>query len=150
MTFKKIHFKIIFLLVIYFVVTQSSFFAGVLTTTPILLAFLVNIFFSILFGVTFLYIFDNEDLFGFAKQFEKDNRKKEQMWLHRFKNFGKSTIVFLIGILLGPLFAAITLKILLPKYSYKYQLIIFTSIVSAVLWLGLTRGIISFTIPFFR
>ncbi len=148
--FKKKNLKILSLLVIYFVVTQSSFFAGILTSTPILIAFLVNIFFSIFFGVTFLYIFDHEGFFGFAKQLEKDNRKKEKVWLHRFKNFGKSTIVLFIGILAGPLFAAITLRLLLPKYHHRYLLIVVTSIVTAVLWLGLTRGILSFTLPFFR
>ena len=143
---KKNHFKTIVILIIYFLITQSSFFVGVLNSTPIFLGFLLNIIFSVFFGVIFLYIFSHEDLFDIARQLEKDNIKKEKVWLHRFKNLGKSTVVFLIGILAGPLFAAITLRIILPKYKYRYTLMVFVATASAILWLGIARGIISFTI----
>ncbi len=145
---KSIHIQAIIFWLVYEVFTKGSFVFGVSKSATIGNAYLFNMFFSILFGLIFLYIFNHEDFFKFAKEIENKNSKKEKEWEHKLQHSGKLFSSFLIGILSGPLIAALAVRFLQPKSKYKYFLIIIISALSAFFWLWTTRGVIIWRLPF--
>jgi len=99
--------------------------------------------FSSFFAVIFLFIFSHEDFFRFARVIEKRESKREEKLLKTYVHFGKSITTLIVGIIAGPLFAALTARILIPKSPYKYVIIIIASTASSILWLGFLRGAFS-------
>jgi hypothetical protein len=145
---KHIHFKALAVWAIYSVVTKAAFLIGISETVKSSNAYLVNIFLNVVFGILFLYLFSHEDFFKFAREIERKNIKKEKKLEHRFLHYGKLVSGLLIGILSGPLIGALALRFLLPKYRYKYLMIILSSATSSALWLGMARGVIIWHLPF--
>lgn len=139
---KSIHFKAVAIWVIYTLITKGSLLVGISKSVPGLSAYVLNTFFSILFGCLFLYFFSHEDFFKFAKELEKKNSKNEKKWEQVFKHYSKITTSILIGLAAGPLVAALVVRFLLPKYKHKYLIIGLSSSLSAIFWLSVTRGVI--------
>ncbi len=138
---KSIHIKAFIAWAIYAIFTKGVFLYGVSKSTPAIVAFSVNILFSAFFAIIFLYIFSHEDFFKFGREIEKKNLKKEKKWLDRLKHHGKIATATLIGMLGGPLFAALTLRLLLPRLPSKYILVGAIAVLSAALALAIGRGI---------
>lgn len=145
---KSIHFKAFAVWAIYTAVTKGSFLAGMSESVTPPNAYMINIIFSVIFGLLFLYLFSHQDFFKFAKEIEKNNSKAERRWEHRLLHFGRLFSAFLIGVATGPLIGALAIRFLVPRHKYKYVLIVTSSTISAILWLGLTRGAIIWRLPF--
>lgn len=145
---KSIHYKALAVWGIYTLITKGFFLAGISKSIARSDAYLLNVFFSMLFGFLFLYFFSHEDFFKFAREIERKNTKKEREWEHRFLHYGKLISSIIIGILSGPLIGALVLRFLLPRYKYKYLIIGLSSALSATIWLGIARGVISLRLPF--
>lgn len=146
--FKTIHFKALIVWLIYSVITKASLLEGMTKSIEGRDAYLLNIFFSMFFGVLFLYLFSHEDFFPFAKEIERKNIKREKRWIHRFQHIGKLFASVLIGIVSGPLIGALAVRFLLHESKYKYIVIALASALSATIWLGIARGIIPLRLPF--
>jgi len=131
---RKIYIRAVVAWLSYSIVGKIIFINAVLWRSTIV-AYVIVILFSILFSVVFLYIFSHEDIFKFAKVIEKMEMKKEKKWLDRFSRFHRIVSIVLIGTLFGPLFLALTVKLLIPESKLIYWLTIFVSIVHGFLWL---------------
>jgi len=131
---KKLYIKAIAVWLFYAIAGKIIFVNAVLWSSTTI-AYVTVILFSILFSVVFLYIFSHEDFFKFAKVIERMEMEKEKKWLNRFSRFHRTTSIVLIGTLLGPLFLALTVKLLIPESKFIYWLTVFVSIVHGSLWL---------------
>lgn len=145
---KSIHLKALVVWGIYSVVTKGALLVGIAKSGPAFVVYLLNIFFSVFFGIIFLYFFSHEDFFKFAREIEKENSKKERIWVRRFMHYGKLFSSLIIGILAGPLIGALAVRFLLPKYQFKYLVVSLSSALSATIWLGIARGLIPVRLPF--
>lgn len=145
---KSVHFQALTVWIIYTVITKGSFLIGMSKNWEGRDVYLLNIVFSVIFGLLFLYLFSHEDFFSFAKEIEKKNSKKEKNLLHRFQHLGKFLASVLIGVMSGPLVGALAVRFLLHKSKYKYFVIIISSALSATIWLGIARGVIPLRLPF--
>lgn len=143
---KSIHFKAFAIWLIYSFITKGSFVTGVSKSIEGRDAYILNIFFSMVFGFLFLYFFSHEDFFKFACEIERKNTKKEKKWEHKLIHFGKIITSIIIGVLSGPLIGALAVRFIKPKY--KYLVIGLSSALSSVLWLGLVRDAAIIRLPF--
>jgi hypothetical protein len=109
------------------------------------LAFLGPFVYGVISGLVFLYLFSHEDFFPLAWQIEKEEEKNEKKWIKSFAHHGKLFICLAVGAIAGPLFGAITVRLLIHrrKFWYKYALIFFSTILSTILLVGIARGIIN-------
>ncbi len=146
--FKGIHYKTLIVWGTYEVITKGSLLTGFLGSVSSLNIYLINVLLSVIFGISFLFLFSHEDFFKFAKEIERKNSKQEKKWEHRLLHYGKFLSSFVIGIISGPLIAALAIRFLQPKSKYKYPLIILTSALSAFFWLWAARGVIIWRLPF--
>lgn len=93
-----------------------------------------------IFGAVFLYLFSHEAFFKFARVIEKKEQKQEKRWLGRFSHTGRIVATLIIGILAGPLFSALTARMLLPRHRLKYQVVVGASLVGGWAWLFIFRA----------
>ena len=90
-------------------------------------------------GTFYLYMFSSE--FKIAQVIKMNKIKSEEKLLNKFIFMGKFLSTLIVGLIGGPLFAALTIDILLPKFRYKYLYVIFVSATSILISLCLARGI---------
>lgn len=98
--------------------------------------------FGMVASIFFLYLFEHERLFKFAKDVEKIEEKKEKMFIHKFLRTGKIMTVTAIGIVGGPVFSSLSAHILIPKFRHKYILLALISIPSTIFSVGVALGVI--------
>lgn len=145
---KSIHFKAFAIWALYSLVTKGVFLIVLPKAFNLYFAFITNTIFDILFGVIFLYLFSHEDFFKFARQIERENQEKEGKLIKKFKHFGKIFSSLAATVIGGPMIGALAVRFLLPKYQYRYLLIGLFSALSATIWLGIGKGLISIRLPF--
>lgn len=141
--FRPVHFQAIFFLVIYNVISKWVFFKAI-THESIIVNFLVPYVFGIIAGLTFLYLLNHEDFFHFMREVERVEAKKEKGLIERFLNHGKVLTTFLIMTIGGPIFGALTIRLLLPRYKNSFLILATGNIFSTILVVGLAKGLISF------
>jgi len=139
---KKIYVQAFFVWLVYTSASKVLFIKAIVLGNAILAYGILSLV-SAGFAVLFLFIFNHEGFFKFAKVIEKKEMRKEKKWLKRFSRFGRSLTVLLIGIVAGPLLAALTARLLLEGKNRGYFLVSAASIFSTLLWLGVARGAIS-------
>ncbi|HCR35870.1 hypothetical protein A2130_04720 [Candidatus Woesebacteria bacterium GWC2_33_12] len=96
------------------------------------------------FGLILLYILSHEKFFPVGKEIEKEEEKKEKKLLKKYLHHGKILAVFIIGTIGGPVFSALTIRLLLRDFSYKYIILILANVPSTLFTLAVGRGILSF------
>jgi len=106
----------------------------------LILAFGAPIIFGAAIGTGFLYIFSHDKSFRLARIIEEKEKKSEKKWLNIFSHFGKNLASVLVGFFGGPLLAALTIAILLPRAKYKYFLVALINIPSSIFYIGLAKG----------
>lgn len=132
--------KALVFLAIYIIFAKILYFYFV-ANFSLVASYIVIGLFSCLFGVVYLYLFSHEDFFRFAKLIELKERKQEEWWLHFFTHTGKFVTATIIGVLLGPILAALSVRILYPRFAYKYWLVIFICALSDIFWVSFGKGV---------
>mgnify|MGYP001601937072 CR=1 FL=1 len=136
---KPIYIQAFFILIVYTLITKVLFFQAVLWRNEILAYGLTSLV-SALFGVLFLYLFGHKDFFPFAKIIEKKGLKREKKFLHYFSHFSRYTTTFLIALVGGPLFAALSARFLIHRKINRYIVVFSACFISTILWLGYAKG----------
>jgi uncharacterized membrane protein len=108
------------------------------------MSFLGPFIFGAVMSFMFLYLFSHEDFFHFIKDVEKKEEKKEEQYLKKFKHFGKIVAVFVIALIGGTIFAALTVRLLLAHYKYRYLILLLSMVLSTVFSVGIVKGVFSF------
>lgn len=137
----KIHLIAILILGSYFVLSKINL-VHALSNPNFVASFLQIYLFGIFFACLFLYIFSHDKFLSIAKEMEREEEKKEKKYLARYLHHGKVLATFLIGAIGGPVFSALTVRLLLKNFRFKYILIILTNIPSTVLTVAISRGLI--------
>lgn len=140
--FRKVHAQALIFFVLYTIISKAIFIKSV-TLTNIHAAFFIPYFYGVLCGIVFLYLFNHEDFFHFMKDIEKKEKKEEESLLKRFLHYGKVASVLIIATVGGPVLSALTIRLLLNKFWYKYLLIALGNITSTILAVSLARGALS-------
>ena len=135
----KHYLKALVILIFYVIFTRLEFLAMVFYPSTFVALTLVTLVASIS-GVAFLYFFDHEKLFKFARVIKEKKKKTEQKLLAKFLKFGAFGAVVIIGFLAGPLFCALTAHLLLPTYKHKHLLVLAVSASSAFIAISFARG----------
>ena len=134
-----VYFQAFLVWLVYSFGTKALFIKSVVWRDQLLVYGLIGIV-SGGFGILFLYLFSHEIFFKFAKLIEKSEIKKEKKWLRFFRHTGKIVAVLMIGLLAGPLFAALSARILISASKYKYWFVFIVSAASSVFWLFMARS----------
>jgi hypothetical protein len=140
---RPIHIQTLLVIIGYLLVSKFVFFKFV-TGPNITEAFLGPFIFGVLTSFIFLYLFSHEDFFHFIKEVEKKEEKKEEKYLKKYKHLGKVAAVLVIGAIGGVIFAALTTRLLLINYKYKYLVLLISMILSTAFSVSLAKGIFSF------
>lgn len=139
--FRPVHLQAIIFLIIYNILSKTIFIKSVLSHE-----LLINFFGPYLFGTIsaciFLYLLSHEDFFHFIKEVEREEKSKEKKLLKKFVHHGKILTALLITLLSGPIFGALTIRLILPKYKYGYYLLIFGNIFSTILAVSVAKGLV--------
>ena len=102
----------------------------------------VPLAYGILGGISFLYIFSHEDFFKFAKVIEKREQKHEKELLRLLKHHGKIWTTMTVGSIGGPIFGALTTRLLLATSKYKYLVVTFSTALWSIMITSLYRGVV--------
>ncbi len=141
--FRPIHLKAFFIIAGYILASRIVFFKFV-TGSNMILSFLGPFVFGVLMSFIFLYLFSHEDFFHFIREVEKKEERKEGEYLRKYKHFGKIAAVIVISLIGGTIFAALTVRLLLAHYKYRYLILLVSTFVSTVFTVSLAKGIFGF------
>lgn len=136
---KPVHLQAIIFLLIYNILSKTVFIKAIVSQS-IFINFLVPYFFGVLSGFSFLYLLKHEDFFHFMKDVENQERGKEKIFLDKYLHHGKVLATLIIASIGGPIFAALTIRLILPKYKYQLALIASGNIVSTLISVGIAKG----------
>lgn len=137
---RKVHIHAIIVLIGYTMISKTVFVKSIISTN-VLVAYLIPYIFGVIAGWLFLYLFSHEDFFHFMKEVENEEKSKETKYLKRYLHYGKVLATLIIAALGGPIFAALTIRLLLSKYRYKYLLLAIGNITSTLFTVSLARGV---------
>lgn len=140
---KKLKFlKAILILALYMIAVAVVFLTSVTASTVV--AYGAPMLLGATASLLFLYFFDHDGLFAFAKQLEKLEEDREEKFIARFSKKSRIVTTILIGIVGGPIFASLSTHLLLHRYRHKYLLVMLINIPSTILTIGGARGLFSF------
>ncbi len=141
--FRPIHLQALVALVIYNILSKWFFFKFVLSQN-LFISLIGPYIYGVIAGVLMLYLFSHEDFFPWAREIEKNEDEKEKKWLHKFIHHGKILATFIIGTIGGPIFTALTLRILFHKkpFLFKFLLLAIINLPATILSVSLAKGII--------
>lgn len=141
--FRPIHLQAVIFLVFYAIFSKTVFIKSV-ADENIMVSFFVPYIFGIVAGNGFLYLFSHQDFFHFMKEVERIENKNEKKLLNKYKHFGKILTTLIIATVGGPVFSALTIRLLLNNAWYKYLLIIVGNIPSTIFTVSLAKGLMTF------
>lgn len=139
---KPIHLFAILFIVVYSIVAKYLYFRA-LYHTNLVTTYIIPYVFGVSATLVFLFLFSHADFFHFVKEIEKTEDKKERAFLKKFLHYGKILATVFIGVVGGPVFLALTIRILLKRFTHKYLLIFFTILVAVAVSVGLVKQVIS-------
>jgi hypothetical protein len=139
---RPIHIQTLLVIIGYLLVSKFVFFKFV-TGSNITEAFLGPFIFGVLTSFIFLYLFSHEDFFHFIKEVEKKEEKNEEKYLRKYKHLGKIAAVMVVALIGGTIFAALTVRLLLAHYKYRYLILLISMIFSTAFSVVLAKGIFS-------
>lgn len=140
---RPVHLQAVFFLILYSIISKSIFIKSISSENNII-AFLVPYLFGVVAGMVFLYLFSHEDFFHFIKEVEQMQSKKENNFLKKYRHYGKVICTLVVAAVGGPVFAALTIRLLLNRYKYKYFLIAVGNITSTIIHVSTARGLFVF------
>jgi hypothetical protein len=137
--FKPVHLQAVVFLLMYSVISKSIFIKSI-SSVDNMVAFLVPYVFGVVAGFLFLYLFSHEDFFHFARDVEKMESKREYGLLKKYKHYGKVVCTLIIATLGGPVFSALTIRLLLNNYKHKFLILAIGNIPSTLTHVVVARG----------
>jgi hypothetical protein len=140
---RPVHIHTLLVIIGYLLVSKFVFFKFV-TGPNITESFLGPFIFGVLTSFIFLYLFSHEDFFHFIKEVEKKEEKKEEQYLRKYRHLGKVAAVLVIGAIGGVIFAALTARLLLINYKYRYLVVLVSMFFSTALSVGVAKGVLGF------
>ena len=78
------------------------------------------------------------------KEVEKEEKGKERIFLSRYLHHGKIAATLIIAAIGGPIFAALTIRLILSKYKYQLALVAIGNIISTLITVGIAKGLLDF------
>jgi hypothetical protein len=139
--FRPVHLQAILFLVVYNILSKTFLVKFVLNKNYFI-NFIGPYIFGVLAGSVFLYLLKHEDFFHFIKEIERVEGKKEKRLVRRFLHHGKILATLMIATLGGPIFAALTIRLLLPKYKYQFLLLAVGNLFSTLLSVVFAKSIV--------
>lgn len=139
--FRPIHLQAILFLIVYNILSKTLFVKFVLSNNYFI-NFLGPYIFGVLAGSVFLYLLKHEDFFHFMKEVEEVEKHKEKKLIKKFLHHGKILAILIITTIGGPIFGALTIRLLLPRYKYSIALLSVGNIFSTILGVSLAKGIV--------
>jgi len=127
----RIHLIAVFILGSYFVLSKINL-VHALSNPNFVISFLQLFIFGIFFSYLFLYIFSHEKFFPFAKELEEKEKPKENIYFRKYLHHGKVLGTFIIGVIGGPIFLSLTVRLLLYRFKHKNLLVLLTIFVSTL------------------
>jgi len=146
MKIKLIYIKAVIVYLTYALSTKYVFLKSI-TGNGEMKSIFSHIFLSAFFALLFLYIFDNDEFFDFAKDIEKKEIKKEKKFEKKYLHYGKLFTSVTILILSGPMIGALAFHFLLRRYSQRYLLIGIVAMLASIAWLIVLRSGFVYMIP---
>lgn len=143
MKIKRIHLQALFFSIVYFIFSNGVF-VWLVTNSNIYISNLGPFVFGTTLSLIFLYVFNHKDFFPFFRNFEVGEQKKERGYLSHFLKYGKFVACILINQIGGPMFLALSIRVLFPKSKYKYLLALISSIFVTMFGMLLAKGVLSF------
>lgn len=140
--FRLIHLHAIIFLVVYSIISKTIFVKSLATKDPVI-SFLGPYIFGVIAGMILLYILNHEEFFHFIKDVENVEGKKEKRLIRKYKHFGKIVGTLIIAAVGGPIFSALTIRLLLNNLWYKYLLIAVGCVFSTLLTVGIGFSVLN-------
>ena len=140
---RPVHLQALLFLLLYNLISKTIFIKAIIADS-IFINFLVPYVFGIVSGVLFLYLLRHQDFFHFMKEVENQEKAKEKVLLSKYLHHGKILATIIIASVGGPIFAALTIRLILPpKYKYGALLIALGNIISTLMSVGVAKGFVS-------
>lgn len=136
-----IHIQTLAILIGYFLFSNFIFIHS-LTFSNLLLTFFVPLVFGIISSSLFLFLFAHQDFFPFITNLEKAEKKSEEKYLSKFLQYGKFITALLVGIVGGPIFLALTIRILFKESENRYLVANIVATISTFLWIASAKGLL--------
>lgn len=136
------HLAAVAILAGYFIISKLNL-AHALSNQNLFISFIQLFAFGTIFTYLFLYIYSHEKFFPFAREIEKKEESKEKGYLKKYLHHGKMLATFLIGIVGGPIFLSLTIRLLLNNFRYRYLYVFIISFFSTVFTFILGKGFIN-------
>ncbi len=115
-------------------------------SSTVFFSFGLPLAYGVLSGLFFLYIFNHDKIIRIARLIEEKEEKIEERWLKHFAHSGKLISCFLMGMIGGPVLAALTIRLLLPRFKHKYLLVTIVVIVDTFFYVGFLKGTLGLVI----
>ncbi len=102
--------------------------------------------YGIFSAMIFLFIFTHDRVITLARLLEEKEEHVEEKFLKKFKHHSRIFTSLVVGILGGPILGALTTRMLLPRFPYKYEIVIISSIISTLFYLFFLHGVLGWAI----
>lgn len=76
------------------------------------------------------------------KEVEEVEKRKEKKLIKKFLQHSKVLTALVITTIGGPMFGALTIRLLLPKYKYQIAFLVIGNIFSTILSVSIAKGIV--------
>jgi hypothetical protein len=114
-----------------------------IATTPfVALAFGLPMVLGPLFSMGFYYVFTHEEIFPFARELAKSQKRAEKKWLKIIPETGKGMTVLLLGVLGGPILNAFSTRFFFPGSRHINLILISVGAASGIFVASVARGIL--------
>lgn len=140
--FRPIHLQTFLVLVIYFFISKIVFIESI-SSHNIFISFFGPFLFGLVSSFIFLYLFSHEEFFHFIKDLENYEEKKEKKYIKNYKHYGKILTTIIIGTVGGTILTALTIRLLLINYKYRYLVLVFTMLLSTGISVSIARGVLN-------
>jgi hypothetical protein len=137
--FRKVHLQAILLLLLYTVLSKFIFVKSI-TSESYAVNFMGPYMYGVVAGSIFLYLFGHEDFFHFIRDVERQQKKKEDKYIKKYIHYGKVFCSLIVATVGGPVFSALTVRLLLNRAWFKYLLIAIGNIPSTLVAVAMGKG----------
>ena len=145
---KQVHIQTVIFFAFYFIFSNSVF-ISLVTSRNLYVSYLGPFIFSIASSFACLYFFSHKDLFGFMGVLEEGGNNKEKGYMAKFLKYGKYLTCVLVSQAGGPIFLALTVRLLFLPSQNRYLVALISTLASTVFGVLLAKGLISFaSLPF--